>query len=60
MKVNESPKQNQQEFFARADVKALQEIQKRNPYGSIAHHDASKKIHELAINVGAPWGKFNY
>ena len=46
-------KQSQSEFFARADVRAQQEIQKRNRYGSKAHRDAYNELVRLAKAIGA-------
>lgn len=46
-------KQSMREFFARPDVIALQEIQKRNPHGSQAHREAFNQIKTLAAQVGA-------
>ena len=47
------PVQSMREFFARADVQSLQAIQKTNPPASKAHQDATAKIHELAVAIGA-------
>jgi hypothetical protein len=38
-------------FFAREDVKDLQEIQKKNPWGSEAHRRAYDKLNELVIQA---------
>jgi hypothetical protein len=51
--ASRSPKQSQAEFFARPDVRALQDIQKRNPFGSEPHKAAFGEIKRLASLVGA-------
>jgi hypothetical protein len=45
--------QSMAEFFNRPDVKAQQEIQKRNPYGSEAHRKAFAEIKRMADEIGA-------
>jgi predicted xylose isomerase-like sugar epimerase len=41
------------DFFALAEVIALQEIQKRNAYGSKAHREAFDDMKALAATYGA-------
>jgi hypothetical protein len=41
------------EFFNRADVKALQGIQKRSPASSQDHNKATLKLATLAARIGA-------
>lgn len=41
------------EFFMRADVQALQEIQKRNHPNSEDHKRATAKLELLAAEIGA-------
>jgi hypothetical protein len=40
-------------FFARDDVRELQAVQKRNPYGSPAHRRAFETMRSLARDVSA-------
>lgn len=47
------PTQSAQDFFNRDDVKALQEVQKRNRWGTPEHKGAFLKLCELAKSVGA-------
>jgi len=47
------PKQSMAEFFARQDVKDLQQIQKTNKPGSEPHDTATKQIEKLATEIGA-------
>lgn len=51
--VGMEPRQTMREFFAREDVKALQEIQKRNHPDSEAHRAATAQIEALAVEIGA-------
>jgi len=47
------PSQTMREFFAREDVKELQEIQKRNHPDSIEHREATAKLRQLGEAIGA-------
>lgn len=40
-------------FFARADVRKLQETQKKHPHGSPKHMMAYMEICALALEIGA-------
>lgn len=43
---------SQSDFFNLAEVKACQEIQKRNPFGSRKDRDATIKMREIAAEYG--------
>ncbi len=47
------PLQTMREFFSRPDVQAQQDIQKRNPWNSQSHLDATREILRLATEIGA-------
>lgn len=47
------PTITQSEFFARDDIKALQDIQKRNAYGTPEHRKAFDDMKAIAATVGA-------
>ncbi len=47
-----------EDFFRRDDVKALQEIQKRNPCGSKPHREAFEQMAALAKAVGGDLGEY--
>jgi len=53
MKNKPTPKQTMREFFAREDVKALQEIQKRTKYRSEENRKAYDDMVKLAEQIGA-------
>lgn len=48
-----APAQTMAEFFARADVREQQEIQKRHPYKIRTHHDAFLRLRRLAFEINA-------
>jgi hypothetical protein len=47
------PTISMREFFALPEIVALQEIQKRNPYGSDAHRKAFEDAKAIAATYGA-------
>lgn len=49
----QQPKQTMSDFFARDDVKALQDIQKRNSPNSKQWKTAERNIRALASEIGA-------
>lgn len=53
METKTTPKQTMREFFAREDVRDLQNIQKRNSPESLEHSNAIAEIERLAAEVGA-------
>lgn len=53
MKPESTPTQSMRDFFARSDVKALQDIQKRYPTKSLEHKQATSDIKTLAASIGA-------
>jgi hypothetical protein len=53
MKTKKEPTQTMEAFFAHEDVKAAQEVQKRNHYGSKAHREAFNQLKALAEAIGA-------
>lgn len=51
--TNTTPSQSMSAFFTREDVRALQDIQKRNPFDSVVHQNATAEIIHLAELIGA-------
>lgn len=46
------------DFFELAEVKVLQDVQKRFPYGSKEHREAFKKMAAMAKEVGGDLGDY--
>jgi hypothetical protein len=52
-KAAQQPSQSMREFFERADVRALQDVQKRNHPASPEHKRATAEIERLGNAIGA-------
>jgi hypothetical protein len=52
-KAAQQPSQSMREFFAREDVRALQDVQKRNHPDSPEHKRATAEMERLAGLIGA-------
>ncbi len=53
LRTEAQPSISMREFFALPPVKAAQDVQKANPYGSAEHHSAFEQIVDLAARYNA-------